>query len=195
MRELICFAGFLQLIQLLDQRILFSFSIRKLLKLGKGLRGGKGGCKKCSGLGVNYTWENPDNCSVCKGNYVGFPHVRLEKVEGKAVVVVKTNQHEKYPLTFAGCRQVGADLYAGGFETYTCSSSVDFPEEIKPSFRGDVRSLINEGFREALHKKEKPKQALIAKMMARCEQPDFQAILTDKEKTAFVELKATFETA
>ena len=51
-----------------------------------------------------------------------------------------------FPLTVKGCRDAGKYLYESGQMSWSCSSSVDFPREIKPSFRRDVRELILEGY-------------------------------------------------
>lgn len=119
--------------------------------------------------------------------------VTIEKKKGVVYLVVKyrTKTGEKpvyYPLTAQGCRKAGADLHENGAEDWMHSSSTDFPHEYKPTFRGDVREYMSEGYNAAKDREEAPRKRLVDKMMAWCSTTQFQATLTPEEKLAFVKL-------
>ena len=68
--------------------------------------------------------------------------------DGQAVVSINSAEGKKYfPLTKRGCIAAGKYLAEIGAESWSNSSSVDFPKEIKPSFRHNVSDLMVEGFR------------------------------------------------
>lgn len=116
--------------------------------------------------------------------------VSVGKHKGEPVVTVRYGDRSQkhYPLTAAGCRQAGAELHAAGVEDWMHSSSVNWPNEVKPTFRGDVSEYMGQGFRAAMKKEEEPRKRLVAKMMAAAALPAFQATLTDDEKDAYVKL-------
>ncbi len=117
------------------------------------------------------------------------PFVTVTLNRKQPVVKVRIGEKERfYPLTAAGCRQAGKELFEAGAESWMCSSSVDFPQELKKGCRLDVRELMNQGFRQAYEKREAPRKAMTDKMLAYCQCPDFQAKLTIEEKQAFVKL-------
>ena len=57
-----------------------------------------------------------------------------------------------FPLTKKGCISMGKFIWSSGATHWMCSSSVDFPKESKPSFKWDVRHLLNQGWAEASYK-------------------------------------------
>ena len=59
-----------------------------------------------------------------------------------------------FPLTKQGCYNAGAFLYENKIETWMCSSSVDFPTEVDPKFRGNVDAWIKDGFKKAWKKSQ-----------------------------------------
>ena len=66
----------------------------------------------------------------------------------EAVVVVKYGIYsEEFPLIENGCIEAGKFLFSKGYKGWFSSSSVDFPEEVEPSFSGDIRELLRIGFR------------------------------------------------
>lgn len=81
-----------------------------------------------------------------KGNMNYFVSVTM--YQGRACVKVdgRADGIMYFPLTAKGCRAAGAWIAEKKQESWMNSSSVDFPKEIKPSFRHDVRELMNEGF-------------------------------------------------
>jgi hypothetical protein len=98
------------------------------------------------------------------------PYVSVTKYKGKAVVDVRIGQnHLRYPLTKAGCLAAGRDIFKGfngEVDSWMNSSSVDFPQEVKPGFKWDVRELMSQGFQEELDKAEAPRKSLVKKIMA-----------------------------
>lgn len=123
------------------------------------------------------------------------PYVCVTKVKGQAVLQVEFTDDKKqtYPLTFENCRQAGRDLFNAGAESWTNSSSVDFPQETSPGFRGDVRELMGQGYQQEMDKAGKPRKATIAKMLAHCSKPDFIKTLTPAELKAFIKIKSEYK--
>ena len=74
--------------------------------------------------------------------------VSVTKNDGQAVVSINAAQERKYfPLTKRGCIAAGKWLAEIGADSWSNSSSVDFPKEVKPRFRHNVSDLMTEGFR------------------------------------------------
>lgn len=74
--------------------------------------------------------------------------VSVTKHEGKPAVKVdgRGGNIRYFPLTIKGCKAAGAWLYAEKQESWMCSSSVDFPNEVKRGCHYDVRTLMSEGY-------------------------------------------------
>jgi hypothetical protein len=123
------------------------------------------------------------------------PFVTVETHRGNAVLKVSTgdNSCQRYPLNYEGCRQAGRDLHDAGVEDWMCSSSVDFPQEVKAGFRGDVRELMTEGWQQAYDKKQAPRKSLIAKMLTHCSGREFQYTLTPDEQKEFQKIKDEYK--
>jgi len=114
--------------------------------------------------------------------------VSVEKHDGKPCVKVKVgdNACQRYPLTKKGCLQAGRDLYAEGIENWINSSSVDFPQAVKPGCKLDVRELMGQGFQEAADAADAPRKRMVAKVLAFCLKSDeFMSSLDPDEFTAF----------
>jgi len=118
-------------------------------------------------------------------------YVSVEKRMKEAVLRVRDdgNRIRRYPLTKAGCLQAGRDLFADGVENWMNSSSVDFPQEVKPGFKHDVRELMTQGFQEEQAKADAPRKSMINKVMefVRGSQ-DFLKGLTPEEFKAFYDM-------
>jgi len=127
------------------------------------------------------------------------PYVQVRMHRGKPVVAVSLGDEDgdtktkRYPLTKAGCLKAGADIYMLGVAHWMCSSSVDFPQEVKKGCRLDVRELMSEGFTKALEEFDKPRKVVVAKILAWCAKKDFQATLTPKEQVLFAIMKEKTE--
>lgn len=124
-----------------------------------------------------------------------IPYVGVQNIEGKPYVVVDTgigSQH-RYPLNFDGCRQAGRALFTLGAEEWQCSSSVDFPQETLPGFRGDVRALMSEGYQQEMEKATFPRKSAIAKILAHCSKSEFLNTLTPEEREAFNKIKSEYK--
>jgi hypothetical protein len=68
--------------------------------------------------------------------------------EGQAVVSINAAEGTKhFPLTKRGCIAAGKWLGEIRAEDWSNSSSVDYPKEIKPSFRHNVSELMIQGYR------------------------------------------------
>jgi hypothetical protein len=77
-------------------------------------------------------------------------------------------------------------LSSTGVESFLCSSSVGFPQEMKKGFRYDVQELISEGFREELEKTTAPRRSAVLKLFEwGRNSKEFMATLTKEEKVAF----------
>ena len=114
--------------------------------------------------------------------------VSVEKHDDKPCVKVKCgdNACQRYPLTKKGCLQAGRDLFAEGQESWMNSSSVDFPQEVKPGCKLDVRELMSEGYRQAADEADAPRKRLLAKVLAFCLKSDeFMFSLDPDEFRAF----------
>ena len=114
------------------------------------------------------------------------PTLRVSYREGSGKLAGKT---KNYPLTAAGCRQAGHDIFKSGAEDWMNSSSVDFPQEVKKGCRLDVRELMSEGFAKALEEHGRPQKELVALILAWCSKPDFQKTLTPKQQSLFAVIK------
>jgi hypothetical protein len=115
--------------------------------------------------------------------------VSVTKHKGEPVVQVRLgDKHKHYPLTAKGCRQAGAEIYATGAESWTNSSSVDFPQEVKRGCRLDVRELMDEGFQKALEEYQRPQKELVNMILTHCELPEFQNTLTKEQKKLFAKI-------
>lgn len=111
-----------------------------------------------------------------------YPYVSVTRNETQAVLRVRANETHDYPLTKNGCLQAGRDLFNSGAESWLCSSSVDFPEEVKKSFKHDIRELLDQGFQEEQEKIYAPRKSLIKKMLDFCKNSNkFILSLTDEE--------------
>jgi hypothetical protein len=74
--------------------------------------------------------------------------VSVTKNNGVAVVSIDSDEGKKFfPLTKRGCIAAGKHLAEIGADSWSNSSSVDFPKEVKPRFRHNVSDLMGEGFR------------------------------------------------
>ena len=95
------------------------------------------------------------------------------------------------PLSFqankTGCRNLGEIMFDKGVEEWTCSSSMDFPEE--EGCKIDLHRFIWEGWQAANEKKEKPRQLVLARMFEFCAGKTFQCRLTPEQKQIFVTLR------
>lgn len=123
------------------------------------------------------------------------PYIQV-RMHGKTPVITVSTGNEdgktktkRYPLTKAGCLQAGADIYATGAEGWMCSSSVDFPQEVKKGCRLDVRELMSEGFRKALEEFDRPRKALVNKIMDFCYTSSEWMKWTPKEQELFFVLR------
>ncbi len=117
-------------------------------------------------------------------------HILVQTYRKKPVLLVMTESwSHRYPLTPTDCRQAGADLFLSGVEEWGYSSSVDFPREVKPGFRGDVRILVAEGWQAAFDVADAPRKSLVAKMFAWCDRAEFRATLTPEEKAEYKKIK------
>lgn len=68
-------------------------------------------------------------------------------VHSIAVVSIRYSEGvADFPLTKRGCIAAGKFLSEIKAESWMFSSSVDFPKEVKPSFRHNVLDLIDQGF-------------------------------------------------
>ena len=118
-------------------------------------------------------------------------HVSVSKHIGKPVLIVLDSQDKAkiHPLTKASCIQAGRDMFLAGQESWTNSSTVDFPQEIRPGFKHDIRELMNAGFVEELDKAEAPRKRAGAKAMAfRSLSNEFLHSLTKVERLAWEEI-------
>jgi hypothetical protein len=113
--------------------------------------------------------------------YRKLPTLRVSYREGSKL----DGKTKNYPLTAAGCRQAGRDIFKSGAETWMNSSSVDFPQEVKKGCRLDVRELMSEGFTKALEEHSRPQKELVGMILTHCEKPDFQKTLTPKQQALF----------
>lgn len=118
------------------------------------------------------------------------PFVTVTKVLGKPVVQVRIGTEiVNYPLTRVGCLNAGRAIQASGAESWQNSSSVDFPQEVKPGCRLDVREIMSEGFQAAFNKVDRPRKTLLTKLFALGAGEAFQATLTPEEAEVFKFLK------
>lgn len=74
--------------------------------------------------------------------------VSVTNDEGKAVVQIRDDNDSpvQFPLTKRGCLEAGKYLRTKQQESWLCSSSVDFPREVKKSFKYDVHELLSQGY-------------------------------------------------
>jgi len=121
------------------------------------------------------------------------PYVSLEMHDGMAVIKVAVGKNAlRFPLTKAGCLAAGRDIFKMDAPHFMCSSSVDFPQLIKPRCRLDVRELMSEGFTKAMDEAERPRKKLISKIVTFCNMSAvFMSKLTDEEKALFDVLYST----
>lgn len=119
-----------------------------------------------------------------------IPYVSVENHRGTPSVKVKVSatHFEVYPLTKRGCLAAGRALFAAGAENWMCASSVDFPRETKPGFRGDARQFINDGFQAELEAANAVRLSVVSKMCVYCMRSEFQDTLSSGQKAAFREL-------
>lgn len=74
--------------------------------------------------------------------------VSVTRIDGEAVVSINAAEGRKFfPLTKRGCIAAGKYLAEIRAESWSNSSSVDFPKEVKRSFRHDVSELMMQGYR------------------------------------------------
>jgi hypothetical protein len=88
--------------------------------------------------------------------------VTVTKQADDAVIEIDGGgRNEQFPLTKRGCLAAGRYLFNAKQESWMCSSSVDFPKEVKPTFRHNVHDLIQEGFSEAANPSRTPKDGTV----------------------------------
>jgi hypothetical protein len=83
----------------------------------------------------------------------------ISKIQNVAFLRIERNspQEPKYfKLTKKGCIDAGKFLFNEKQENWQHSSTLDFPHEIKPSFRYNVLDLIQEGYQLAQLNLDKP---------------------------------------
>lgn len=74
-----------------------------------------------------------------------------------------------YPATAAGARRAGKEIADAGFESFMCSSSLDFPDESgAPDL--DFRELISEGATAKSKKEKEEVGKIVVKMFACCDE-------------------------
>lgn len=54
----------------------------------------------------------------------------------------------RFDLTEKGCMDAGRFLAKNGIQSWSCSSSVDFPQESDPDFDHDVHELMQKGYQD-----------------------------------------------
>lgn len=76
------------------------------------------------------------------------PYLRVFGSGKKAVLQITGigNNNKDFPLTIPGCVKAGEYLFELRQSNWMCSSSIDFPQEHKKWFNGDIRQLIMEGY-------------------------------------------------
>ena len=120
------------------------------------------------------------------------PFLDLEHLKGRSPELRMDGGSDLGPITFpatkTGLRKAGEYLYNNGFETWSTSSSCDFPQEYGCRVLS-VHGTIAEGFRKAAGVKETPRQELLAKMFKFCSGKTFQACLNKRQKEIFEDLK------
>lgn len=72
-----------------------------------------------------------------------LPYVSVDNHNNEPSLCVDFRPQKKwFPLTAEGCREAGREIHARGWLMWQYSSSADFPCDLKPTFRGDVREYI-----------------------------------------------------
>lgn len=118
---------------------------------------------------------------VTKGK---FP-LKVEAIDSKGCRAVS----RRFSLDQNGCAAAGKLLFDIGAQHWRCSSSVDFPDEVVPQCRLDVRELVAAGYREAFNFAMKPRRDMITKAMKFLyASAEFIAALSAKEKVAWDEM-------
>ena len=90
-----------------------------------------------------------------------------------------------YPLTKAGCQKAAQDIHSAGAESWMCSSSVDFPQEVKPRCRLDIHDIMGKEFQKLVEEQARPQKELVAMILKHCAKPEFQNTLTPKQQALF----------
>ena len=74
--------------------------------------------------------------------------VSVTNHEDKPVVQIRDDNDipVRFPLTKLGCIEAGKYLRNQKQESWLCSSSVDFPKEVKKGFKYDVHELLYQGY-------------------------------------------------
>jgi|694.fasta_scaffold143125_6 hypothetical protein len=76
--------------------------------------------------------------------------VSVRKSKGIAVIQVEFEGHIlRFPLTKKSCIGLGQYMFERGQHSWLYSSTIDYPKEVKPSFRYDIRELMMEGYKKA----------------------------------------------
>lgn len=116
----------------------------------------------------------------------GYIYVSIVKRKGEPMLKCSGNKNKFFPLTKRGCIDSGRYIYSTGVESFLCSSSVDFPQEMKKGFRYDVQELIAQGFREEMEKVTAPRRSAVLKLLEWGKNSkEFLATLSKEEKDAF----------
>ena len=112
-----------------------------------------------------------------------FVFTTIYRKQPKLRVSYRDGTTKSYPLTELGCTLAGIDLFKNGVESWTNSSTVDFPECCECTF--DIRKLMEDGYNAAFEEFQKPQKELIALIMKWCQKKDFQQTLTGKQQELF----------
>lgn len=113
-----------------------------------------------------------------------FP-LKVEAIDSKGCSALA----RRFPLDRNGCIAAGKLLFDIGAEHWRCSSSVDFPADIVPRCRLDVRNLVADGYHAAFNSAMKPRLDMITKAMKFLyASEEFTAALSEKEKAAWDEM-------
>lgn len=80
--------------------------------------------------------------------------IEVKRISGTPFIVVNVDNSGSYefPLTKRGAIEAGKFLHKTKLEHWMCSSSMDFPYEVKRGFKHDIRELMREGYEKEQNK-------------------------------------------
>lgn len=96
---------------------------------------------------------------------------------------------KRFPLDRDSCMAVGKLLFDLGAEHWSCRSSIDFPEEIVPRCRLDIRELVLRGYHKAYNHAVKPQRGMLIKALKFLyASKEFVASLSVEEEVAWADM-------
>lgn len=110
---------------------------------GSGKRGGRGRCPTCHGSGVNYSFDLPVQCHVCKGNFQNFePETIYDRLPNEIYQALEFKVYRHYrPLT-------GNESLLGANCIY---ASADYGTAWKNDDESTIREVKQHGCHQACH--------------------------------------------